>query len=374
MDNVINDIDATEEVDRKELATVVIIKELNPIPNKDRIELVVFEDFGYTCIAEKGIHKIGDNAIFIREGSIVPDIEIFDWMANFKFRVKPKSFTIRDDEDFVVDKIYSQGILMPFYIIEQHFEKEANKKYEGTTTYCHIDLFWEQGKDVTDILGIKKYIPPPQKGEGMGNMLQKGDFPTHLVSKTDEDRLANKMRSLEELDGLEVIARVKMEGSSITLYKEDGELEVCSRNTILKEVEGNKFWIAANRYNLKETMPEDIIIQGELMGPGIQKNKLGLTEVDFYVFNVYDKNTRELWSDGSVIAICEELGLKICPEVCWWEKFVLEFDTLQKLADTLKYENGVDAEGMVIRPVHHFISKVWRKNWSAKVLNRNYVF
>lgn len=84
---------------------------------------------------------------------------------------------------------------------------------------------------------------------------------------------------------------LKLDGSSMTVFDANGRVGVCSRNLELK-IEGNEsnvFVQTANKYNLFELLKgENVALQGELMGPGIQGNRENLKEHQFFVYNIYD--------------------------------------------------------------------------------------
>lgn len=83
---------------------------------------------------------------------------------------------------------------------------------------------------------------------------------------------------------------VKLDGSSMTVYHNNGEFGVCSRNLELKETEENTFWKVARKLELEErlkSLGKNIALQGELIGEGIQKNPEKLKGHDFYLFDIY---------------------------------------------------------------------------------------
>jgi RNA ligase (TIGR02306 family) len=84
----------------------------------------------------------------------------------------------------------------------------------------------------------------------------------------------------------------KMEGSSMTVYMHQGEFGVCSRNQELKQTEDNTFWKVALENDIENRMRslglDNIAIQGELVGPGIQGNIYKLINHKFFVFDIYD--------------------------------------------------------------------------------------
>jgi RNA ligase (TIGR02306 family) len=368
-----NEIVMTEVIERDMLSVVYIVERLESIPSKDRIELCILKNCGYTAVVEKG-HQVGDKVVFIKYDSIVPNNELFDFMKESKFRVKCKSFTEKDDDGVVVKKIYSQGIVLPLQTVVGWYN---NNK----TDYCEQlkdaeDIL--EGSDLTIELMITKYIPPVMTGAGssFGEMRCKGSFPTHILSKTDETTLASKTRALEEIRGKAVYITLKIEGSSGTSYLDDatGELIVCSRNNMITETETCKFWIAARKHNLSEKLFKEpwLALQYELAGNGIQKNKLKIDGVDLFIFNMIVKETRRRLSWFEMKVIAEMYNIPLVPLVMEIKSFDMSFNELQELADVQKYDSGEDGEGIVIRPTEPFYSNVLKEDWSVKVINRNY--
>lgn len=109
-------------------------------------------------------------------------------------------------------------------------------------------------------------------------------------------------------------------------------------------------------------------LQGEVCGPSIQKNLLGLKEVDFFVFNVIDIKHRRLLPLADMLSICKEMGLKFVPIVEQNASFDCK-DIKELLVKAEgKYQNTKnDREGIVIR------SLVVEDNISFKVINNAYL-
>jgi RNA ligase (TIGR02306 family) len=375
MNEILNEVECCEVTDRLELAVVKRVKSLELIPNKDRIELVHLDDCGFTFICEKG-HQVGDLVVYVKYDSVLPKIELFDFMADFKYRVKAKSFTEKDDDGVVVKKIYSQGIILPLHLVEMFVVSKCAS--EGFMDIQETASKFIEGSDLTEALGVTKYIPPVMTGagSGFGEMRCKGTFPTHILSKTDETTLASKTRALEELRGKAVYITLKIEGSSGTSYVDDAtrEMIVCSRNNMISETETCKFWIAARKYNLSEILFKEpwLALQWELYGSGIQKNKLKIDGVDLAIFNMINKHNRKRLSYYNMLDLRDMYNLPLVPFIDRIENFDMSFNELQELADVQKYASGEDAEGIVIRPVEPFYSNVLKEDWSVKVINRNY--
>jgi RNA ligase (TIGR02306 family) len=121
----------------------------------------------------------------------------------------------------------------------------------------------------------------------------------------------------------------------MTVYKNDGDFGVCSRNLNLKETEGNSFWDMANKLNLRDKLMaigKNIAIQGELIGEGIQGNHEGIKGQDFYVFDIWDIDNRRYCTPDERRDILAQIpGIKEVPVT---EKAIAIFqvyDTVDKL-------------------------------------------
>ena len=100
-----------------------------------------------------------------------------------------------------------------------------------------------------------------------------------------------------------------------------------------------------------------IAIQGEIVGPGIQKNPLGLSVPDLYIFNVIDIADNTRFSLGMSMFIVQELGLKFVPIVDKGSSFAYTKTDLLEMAKG-KYKthfssakDSQNREGIVIRSI-----------------------
>jgi RNA ligase (TIGR02306 family) len=259
--------------------------------------------------------------------------------------------------------VVSQGLILPTHLISaQEIWDHSDDSTEDTS--------------LAGMLGITKYekpIPAHLAGQVAG------DFPTHLLSKTDEDNLKSNIEVLEELRNCECVASsVKLDGTSATYIKEsNGTFRVCSRNLELKDTEANVHWQMARKYNLAEKMINGTSIQGEICGPGIQGNPMGLKEVQFFAFNYKDLDTKTYYN-----RIPEAIKLEV-PEVpihAYWNKEAfnsMSIDDLQNCVNKVVYENNKPAEGLVFRGIwgqtdELRYSKKLQKMLSVKIINQNY--
>jgi RNA ligase (TIGR02306 family) len=103
----------------------------------------------------------------------------------------------------------------------------------------------------------------------------------------------------------------------MTVYRHNGVFGVCSRNLDLAETDDNAFWKTARNLDienkLKDLCLDNIAIQGELMGPGVQGNHEGLTELDFFVFDIFNIASQEYLSPAARQIVTHSLKLNHAP-------------------------------------------------------------
>ncbi|HCR35807.1 TPA: RNA ligase (ATP) [Candidatus Woesebacteria bacterium] len=346
----------------RKLASIQLIKEIKPIEGADRIEKIRIND--WWCVSEKGNFKIGDMAVYFEIDSLLPSSNpVFNFLAK---GCSEKTMTI-DGREYkgyrlrTVKKlgILSQGLALPLEILKI------------TPVMIELGLF-SIGDDLSDVLHIVKYeplIPAHIAGK------VKGSFPSFL-KKTDEERVQNLGELIKEKAGTLMYVTEKLDGASATFYKKDGALGVCSRNLELLETEGNTLWEIAKKYEMKEELPENIAIQGEIVGEGIQKNPLKLKVHDFFVFNVFDIVKQQFYNFEEVEEFCNNFGLKMIPILD--REYILsdQVDTILKLADGQSALSPLtNREGIVLRSLEEetVIIDDYPARLSFKAISNNYL-
>lgn len=339
------------------LVTFEVIAELLPIEGADRIELARIQ--GWQSVVKKGEYQVGDRVIFVPIDTVMQPAEWNKFLWNKEDPTKPiriKTAKLRG--------VISQGIIFPTTLVS------------AQEIWDHMDDP-EEDVSLAGMLGISKYEKPiPANLAGK----VKGDFPTHLVSKTDEDNLKSNIEVLKEMADTDFVeATLKIDGTSATYIKElDGTFRVCSRNLELHDGE-NVYWQMARKYNIQEILRPGYSIQGEIAGPGIQGNPAGFSEVKLYLFNVTDLTSRRSvgrlnWINGYGVesTIPGVPIIKILKAFQTWTT-----DDLQKWVNEIKYENNKPAEGVVFRGYNEvgdlMYSKVLQKMLSVKIINQNYI-
>ena len=139
----------------------------------------------------------------------------------------------------------------------------------------------------------------------------------------------------------------------IPFVKDNFEYMVCSRNLRLWTPDKSSYWQVSEKYSVREFL-EDIIgdhdwvaIQGECIGPGVQKNKYCRGGYELYVFNVVYPNGRL----DSITArdVCEYGGMKFVPIVSEGMKLPRTVEEALKFAHGTSRLADVLREGIVFR-------------------------
>jgi len=182
----------------------------------------------------------------------------------------------------------------------------------------------------------------------------KGKFPS-FIPKTDETRVQVLQQLLSKYKGEKCYVSEKLDGSSATFYINNNEFGVCSRNLELFEDGANSFWKVARQMDIENklrTLNDNYAFQGELVGEGIQGNKLGLKGQSVLFFNVFDIHRFEYLSLDRFIGLCKQLKLPTVPIVKTDYELDDNIDKIVLMA-TIRSALRPDtwAEGIVIRPL-----------------------
>lgn len=356
----------------RKLASIQRILELRPIEGKDRIELA--RVLGWHVIVQKGLYKVGDLCVYVEIDSQLPERPEFEFLRPKKFRIKTMKMS----------GVVSEGICFPLDILQ------------GTILLAgsvHI----QEGEDVTSALGVKKYDPyeqeekecEPKQAEISSHALRvmmnipglrsiakivikrnynaakKAQAFPSFIQKTDETRIQNMPFILEGDDTYE--CHEKVDGSSMTVFIVRGkkkfwqrdvkhEIGVCSRNRRL--IEGTKnaenYYKVFYKYNMEKVLNSILtdndwaVIQGELIGPGIQGNKYQLGDVDFYAFNYITSKGGKIPSSIATPWL-ENMGIKWVPKVENIQMPATVEDVLKFATDKSKINPATLREGVVCR-------------------------
>lgn len=261
-----NNNDTVKIKNKRMLASVRAAKEINPIEGADIIVAVKID--GWKCVCGKDDFKNpGELGVYFEIDSFLP-------LKDPRYAFLSREAIEFEGEQGVCLRTrkfkgqVAQGLFLPL----RSFPELVNAK---------------EGDDVSEVLGIKKWEAPiPAQLSGIAL----GSFPSH-TRRTDQERIQNLEKENEENQGRMFEVTIKLDGSSMTVYRHNDRVGVCSKNLELKETEENSLWRVARKQKIIEGLNyfgKNYSIQGEIVGEGIQHNKEGLKGHDFYIFDIFD--------------------------------------------------------------------------------------
>jgi RNA ligase (TIGR02306 family) len=342
-----------------QLATFETITEILPIVGADRIEIARVQ--GWQSVIRRGDYKVGDRIIFVPIDTVLTPAEWNKHLWDKNDPTKPiRVKTVR------LRGAISQGLIFPASLVS------------AQEIWDHMD---DPDEDVSiaGMLGITKY--EKQLHASLAGSA-KGAFPSQFISKTDEDNLKSNTRAFNELKECNAVSiSIKLDGTSATFIKElDGTFRVCSRNLELLDDPENAHWQMARKYDLQNIMKPGTALQGEILGPKIQGNVLGLNATELFCFNYKNLTTdKYLHVDEHSVELIPT-GLQWVPHIATLSQAAFQYETiesLQELANKQQYANGAAAEGIVLRGLNDARELVYseslRKMLSVKIINQNYI-
>lgn len=327
----------------RKLVTVHQLKmEPKAIPGADNIEMVTVQ--GWECVVKKGEFTVGDYGCYFEIDSFLDTSD-----PRFSFLEKEaREWQGKRGAVLRTRKLrgqISQGLFLPLDIfpelqkgrsflgipIEKHPEKLLDLdfaedlnvyKYEKESEVIEDRSHWSHKlirkvvprKYRVQVFELMRRFFPDERSRGNGKSC---GIPSYL-RKTDQERVQNLFHKLtpeQRADYYEVTT--KLDGSSAQYYVKDGEFGVTSRNLKRGINDGSNFSEIALRYNLPEVLPKlsrNLSICGELMGPKIQGNREGLTQTEFFVFDIWDIDKREYVGKDErfeILAKLRELGVEL---------------------------------------------------------------
>lgn len=358
---------------KRALAYVQTINNIQPIEGADSIELVHVN--AWPLIALKGEFKEGEKCVYIEIDSKVPeDNPAFEFLANKHYKVKPyklgKFKVVSMGLALPLDKLgipnsteintdLTEKLGITYYVQEDNVRKAddprttrfAQYKSQHTKIYNYPLIKWLMRFAWFRNWQLKKHGGP-----------KKNKWPTHLVSKTDEERVQNMPWVLK--DKSDFVVAEKIDGTSSTYVVERVRRKkfkeyICSRNVCFsKKLDAENIYVAnAERYHIIEKLTDYLrahpklkfaCIQGESYGEGWQGNPLKMKGTDFAAFNFKTDEGRLGSAEGK--KILAEWGIPWVPIIN--EHYVLP-DTVDELINAATgpstLNNKVLREGWVIR-------------------------
>ena len=386
----------------RELAYLVKIDGIEPIPGYDRVETAIVG--GWHVIVQKGQFEVGDPAIYFEIDSRVPsDRECFAFLEKRNYKIKTLKMC----------KTISQGLLMHPSDFDWEIQVDGSVWIPGDGDHGrhYVD---DESRFLTKILGVtyaeaednQRKAPSMDKYKKMAQRhphifkkpfvrwLMKRNWGKKLmffffgkkkdkkngwpswVQKTDEERIECMPFILQNKNPW--IVTEKCDGSSTTFTMRRGKFKkkdfyVCSRNVCFDSVDKpcyydtNIYWEMAQKYHMFEvlsqlldSMPtvEWVTIQGETYGEGVQRNTYGLSGHDFMAFNLITSD-KGRWNSCDMKEILEKDYNIPCVPILN-DNYILP-DTVEELREYVNSQpsviDGEMKEGIVCRSpdgIHSF--------------------
>jgi len=336
----------------RKLASIQTVRDIRPIEGADSIEVISI--LGWNVVSKRGEFSVGEKCVFFEVDSFLPIEERYEFLRSSSYR--KNEFM---GEGFRLKTIkfrgqISQGLALPL---------TAFPEIDAGT--CEIDT------DVTDLLRVTKWELPEVQGT-FGTAA--GPFPA-WVSKTDETRIQSAEDAIEELRGNPYYISTKMDGTSVSMGRWQGEFWIAGRTRTYKDDGRSSAWDFAHKMGIvkkAELWNKDYTVQGEFCGAGIQKNRLKLLEPQWYVFNVIDPETNRRLPLEEMLEFCRKQGLTTVPIEETGDAFDYTLDTLLQRAEGT-YSSGMAKEGIVVRSTHPRYSTALRGDLSFKVINNRFL-
>ena len=368
---------------------LVTIREIsNIIEIKDCTEIALGVVDGWSVIIKKSEFKIGDPCVFFEIDSFLPMEPRYEFLKKTTKFNGTEGYRIRTIK---MKKVLSQGLALPLSMFPE-------LGLDSLDTQEAID----DNTDFSETLGVIKY--DLEQFCGVSNTCKSekpGKFPS-FIPKTDQPRiqnlphlfLTNKEDTFEET--------LKLDGSSMTCYKiasnptllqkflsifgfktPTTKFGVCSRNVDLKRTantvmtfnnqgkesvyDQSDFWATALKLDLANKVPVGYAIQGELIGPSIQANHEKVTELQYYVFDVFNISEQRYLLPPERRVFCHALKIPHVP-VMSVEATPLQLTLEELLAhvDTESMNPGTVSEGRVYKSNSY-------PTMSFKVINNKYL-
>ena len=345
----------------RKLASVQKVKAIRPIEGADRIEVV--QVLNWDCVAQKGLYDVGDLVIYFEIDSLLSDIPMLEWLKKSAWSQKLNKYKISTHK---FRNQISQGLIIPI--------RDLTEMYNQINGTSLSSIDYDEGDDLTGLLKIEKYEPPVSNGP-LGEIISHEWY----VPKTDEERIQvcaeNVLPEYMKIDQNEWYASIKLDGTSCAAGLFEDTFLIGGRNQWYKGP--NMYTETVKKYGDIETKAREyseatgvyVVFQGELCGPGIQSNKLGLKEKAWFIFNVFVSTTGKIDSYEKLdligmLGMCERFGLKHVPLVNAEDKFDFKatnnidetVENLLKYVDNFKYRTYFEdaspnqiAEGLVFR-------------------------
>ena len=376
----------------RELAYVVKIDSIEPIPGRDRVECARVG--GWTIMTRLGQFKPGDLGIYFEIDSKVPAKEPFMFLEGKHFKIKTQKYKTPNGQfwsqgllmaasdfgwvtgkdlfgDFIGDvpnKVFHLGDFLTAELGVTYADPEDNKRKAKSSVDKYQKMAQRMGKKFSK--QPYRWLMKRTWGKKLlfffyGKKKDSKAWPGHIASKTDVERIQNMIWVLQDKNPF--VATEKVDGSSMSVMAEYGKFNkinkyVCSRNIVFENPEQdcyydtNIYFEAYEKYHLGEKIEQmlkdlnlpNIAIQMEVYGDGVQKRNYSMNngERKIAVFHILSNNVKMPME--KVVELCEKYDLPHVPIID--NNYILP-DTIEELQTYVESASsvidGLEKEGIV---------------------------
>lgn len=277
-------------------------------PNADKLDICTVK--GWNCITGLNQYKIGDKVVFVPPDSIIPDnlIEKYN-LTYLKNGGRVGTTKLRG--------YISQGLILNVpegnYKVGQDVAKELgitkwqppecsyNPNSNGKPTKKKQNPLFDKYTDIENIKNYNNIFTPEDKvvitEKIHGSNWRASNLPIYLGHQNIIKRIFNKIKSLFT-DKYEFVY-----GSH------NVQLTYTNRRNCYygEDVYGK----VAEKYNMKNIIPKDYIVYGEVYGNKIQDLTYGLSDIDLVIFDVKYKG--KYLPFEAFMDFCEKRNLPVAP-------------------------------------------------------------
>ncbi len=294
---------------------VTTIDEIKRHPNADALDIAIVG--GWQCVVPKGEYAAGDTVVYFPPNTVLP-VEVSDRFGVTKYlsRGRIRCARLRGEPSFGL-------VVKP-------------------------DLDWEIGTDVAAHYGATKYEPPIKIGAGDA-------APNHplFVTYTEIENLRNFPDALRP--GEPVVITEKIHGTNCRVGVVQGERMAGSKGLRRQEPADYKTsaywfpWTLAPAASLLDSLGaahEQVILFGEVFGPGVQQFHYGQKGLAFRAF--------DLLLDGAYadherfVGLCAEHGVETVPEL---GRPGFSLQAVKMLSQGRAFAGEHIREGVVVKPL-----------------------
>jgi RNA ligase (TIGR02306 family) len=319
--------------------TVVRIVGFTPIPGADFVHVAQFATehagseehtesvpWDYPVVVQKSTYAVGDKAVYVPvDSTFPPECPEFAFLGSDTRRLRARKLR----------GVYSEGLLVPWTdvaaivarTVPDSFGDDAATKAEKTAQA--LDVFLPVGAEVSELLGITRYVERAAVRPGSGGRSDKvpdaSVFPVYTVAN------AKKGEGIQLLAGdTRVIVTEKLHGANVRFgwvrnavsavgERESNDAWVfrLGSHRVMRDLNTESGWFQ-NCYqaNDLEGKTEDLhgfVFYGEILG--VQDLTYGVVTPasGLRIFDVYDANSEQWLNWGQIVEACKAARLDCVP-------------------------------------------------------------